>query len=128
MPAYFLEVFVVALGLVLLLADAFVDGKDKRWIGWIGASGLLVAFFLTFFAQAGGDSWLAYEFDGPARFFKGIALLATSIVILMGLGYLPVVREFTDAKYGGGEFFVLPIFTCAGLMWAASAADLVSLF
>ncbi|MEO0446966.1 MAG: NADH-quinone oxidoreductase subunit N, partial [Verrucomicrobiota bacterium] len=47
---------------------------------------------------------------------------------LMGLGYLPVVREFTDAKYGGGEFFVLPIFTCAGLMWAASAADLVSLF
>ena len=43
----------------------------------------------------------------------------------------PVVRDSIHAaspQSGLGEFFALPIFTCAGLMWMASAIDFVMIF
>ena len=45
------------------------------------------------------------------------------------------MRRFIDAlsprplrRRALGEFFTLPIFTCAGLMWMVSAADFIMIF
>ena len=49
----------------------------------------------------------------------------------MSVDYLPVIRRFTPgatAQGGLGEFLALPVLTCAGLMWMASAVDFVMIF
>jgi NADH-quinone oxidoreductase subunit N len=44
MPAYYLEAFTVTLGLILLMAEAFVPSRSKAWIG-IAAAGDWESFF-----------------------------------------------------------------------------------
>ena len=49
----------------------------------------------------------------------------------MMIDYAPVVRSFVPGatpQAGLGEFFALPLFTCAGLMYLASAIDFVFIF
>ena len=49
----------------------------------------------------------------------------------MAIDYTPVLRAGVAGarrQAGLGEFFTLPIFTCAGLMWMASAIDFVMIF
>ncbi len=134
MPAFYLEIAVVGLGLLLLLLDAFVGGQRKEWVGWVAILGLGVVFCLNFVAHGADGSdraiwnFYTYEQGSFAGFYKGIALFATMLVLLMSMDYMPVVRSYTSDRFGAGEFFSLPLFTCAGLMWMASARDLVTMF
>jgi NADH-quinone oxidoreductase subunit N len=75
--------------------------------------------------------WSFYTADPLAIFFKRFALVATIIVLVMMIDYAPIVRESIHGathQSGLGEFFALPIFTCSGLMWMASAVDFVMIF
>ncbi len=140
MPVYYLEIIVVALGLLMLMVDAFANLKDKRSIAWIGMVGLLVVFGLLFKVEwpesTEGAFWKFYTAgDQLALFFKGIAILTTLIVLIMAIDFSPiVVKQTADPEPGAhpqsglGEFFALPMFACAGLMWMASANNLVSIF
>ena len=47
MPAYYLEALTITLGLILLLAEAFVPGNSKAWVGIAAAIGLAVILGLT---------------------------------------------------------------------------------
>lgn len=134
MPAYYLEVAVVLLGLVLLMLEAFVTGRDKRFVGYLALAGLGAVFVGMFFVNPtpGASSfWQFYTADSLAMTYKAIALLTTILVLILGLDYIPVLEKFT-ARIGGkgawGEFFCLPVFICAGMMWMASAKDLTSIF
>ena len=134
MPAYYLEVAVVILGLVLLMLEAFATGRDKRFVGHLAIAGLSAVFVGLFFVDTTpGDSsfWKFYTADSLAMTYKAIALLTTILVLILGLDYIPVLEKFT-ARIGGsgawGEFFCLPIFICAGMMWMASATDITSIF
>lgn len=140
MPAYILEIIVVALGLLILMVDAFVKLEDKRTLAWIGMLGLIVVFGLLFRVEAPASTdspfWQFYAPDDRvALFFKGIAVLCTLVVLIMAYDYSPVVVDQTadpepgaHPQAGLGEFFALPLFACAGLMWMASATNLVSIF
>ena len=140
MPVYFLEIIVVALGLIMLLVDAFAKIKDKRSIAWIGMVGLLVVFGLLFKVQwpESTDSafWEFYSSnDQISLFYKGIAIISTLIVLIMAADFRHIVVAQTAAPEKGahpqaglGEFFALPMFACAGLMLMASANNLVSIF
>lgn len=133
MPAYSLEIIVVVLGLFLLMADAFVTRRNKGSLAKLAVIGLGVVFVLLFIVDRNGGSpyWGVYMTDSWAFFYKGIALLSTILVIVMSIDFAPILQKYTspDASHAGlGEFYVLPIFTCAGLMWMASAADLITIF
>lgn len=140
MPAYFLELIVVVLGLVVLMADAFAKLEDKRALGRLGMLGLVVVFCLLFVVKAPeaaeGGIWRFYAApDKLSLFFKGLAVVSTLLVLLMGIDFAPVVVDQTarpepgaHPQAGLGEFFALPLFACAGLMWMASANHLVSIF
>jgi NADH-quinone oxidoreductase subunit N len=158
MPAYYLEALTVTLGLILLMAEAFVPSKSKAWVGVAAAIGLAVILVLTFIAVGpkygitlgpriiDGETviaakfpkawmdwplWNFYEFDQPAIFYKVFALLTTIFVILMSIDYRKVLARFTDhpgSENGTGEFYALPVFACAGMMWLASAKDLAGAF
>lgn len=141
MPAYYLEALTVTLGLVLLLAEAFVPSKQKAWVGLLAAAGLAVVLILNFTAigpdgkpnasWAAWPLWNFYQFDGIARFYKAFAILTTIFVVLMSVDYRKVLARFTDhpgSESGTGEFYALPVFACAGMMWLASAKDLAGAF
>lgn len=137
MPAYYLEIIVVALGLVLLLLDAFAPSLRKTAIAAIGGIGLLVVFGLLFVAEgpsaeaAGTGFWRFYSADGLALFYKGLILITTLLVLVLAVEYRSVISSYlgeVKGEAGLGEFYCIPLFVCAGLMWMASANDLTSMF
>lgn len=141
MPAFYLEALTVLLGIALLMADAFGSGTNKKALGWAAVVGLAVILALNFLAIGPQDApgaywakwsmWQFYQFDAGARFFKGFALLCTILVTLMAIDYRPLLARYTSEKgseSGTGEYYALPVLACAGMMWMASARDLVSIF
>jgi NADH-quinone oxidoreductase subunit N len=130
-----LEVAVLVLGMVILMVEAFASKIDKRILAFIAITGLAIVFVASFFVapfaspnQATGF-WSFYTADRLSIFFKQFALLTTILVLIMMIDYAPVVRRsFPGAEDGVGEFFAIPIFTCAGLMYLVSAIDFVFIF
>jgi NADH-quinone oxidoreductase subunit N len=131
-----LEIAIVVLGIGLLLLEAFSDKIEKEAIAYAAILGLVVVFIASFFvapAAANHSSafWNFYAADSLAIFFKRFALITTILVLVMMIDYAPTVRTSVygvTAQSGLGEFFALPLFTCAGLMWIASAIDFVMIF
>ncbi len=132
-PPYALEVGVVVVGIVLLMADALTKA-DKRSIGRAAISGLFFVFLMTFFSGPMLEQYIPAKFylnDPLALFFKQFILLATILTIALAIDYVPVYERYIPSgsyQAGVGEFFILPIFACAGLMWMVSAADFIMIF
>jgi NADH-quinone oxidoreductase subunit N len=130
-----LEITVLVLGMVMLMVEAFAAKIDKRILAFAAIAGLAVVFVASFFVapfpspnQATGF-WSFYTADRLSIFFKEFALLTTILVLIMMVDYAPVVRSsFPGTQDGVGEFFAIPIFTCAGLMYLVSAIDFVFIF
>src|SRR6266700_1575501 len=132
-----LEIAVLVLGMVILMTEAFAAKIDKRFFAFAGIAGLAVVLIATFFVtptvppdQATGF-WNFYTADPLSIFFKRFALLTTILVLIMMIDYAPVVESSVapeKVRSTLGEFFALPIFTCAGLMYMASAIDFTFIF
>jgi NADH-quinone oxidoreductase subunit N len=132
-----LEIAVLVLGMVILMVEAFATKIDKRILAFAAIAGLAIVLLASFFVapfpspnQATGF-WNFYTADRLSIFFKQFALLTTIFVLIMMTDYAPVVcSSFSGAtaQAGLGEFFALPIFTCAGLMYLVSAIDFVFIF
>jgi NADH-quinone oxidoreductase subunit N len=129
-----LEVIVLSLGFFLLFAEAFSKGEDKSWMAKLSIYVLAVVFAWSFFTK--GDSGVDlskafYTADATALFFKRIALATTMVVLVMALEFKGTLMRFIPGGKLGtglGEFIALPIFTCAGLMFMASAIDFLLIF
>jgi NADH-quinone oxidoreductase subunit N len=132
MSVFTIEALLAVLGLVVLMLEAFMPRLPARTLGGIalGGAGLALLLFCT---VAGGQEALPgfvaawHKLDSAAWFFKGYALVTTILVLallLISEGYL---RKFIP---GGrlGEMAGLPLIACAGMMWMASAVDLVTIF
>ncbi len=135
-PAPALEIAVLAWGLILLLAETFAGKASRRGFALAAILGLAAVLIATFFLApappaAATGFWSFYTADPLAIFFKRFALVTTILVLVMAMDYAPAIRMGVPAanpQAGLGEFFTLPIFTCAGLMWMASAIDFVMIF
>jgi NADH-quinone oxidoreductase subunit N len=132
-----LEIAVLVLGVLVLLFETFADKIDKRTFAFTAMLGLAIVLVASFFLApppaevADAGFWSFYAADPLAIFFKRFALVTTILVLAMMVDYAPVVRNSIHAaspQAGLGEFFALPIFTCVGLMWMASAIDFVMIF
>jgi NADH-quinone oxidoreductase subunit N len=130
-----LDIAVLVLGMVILMVEAFAIKIDKRILAFIAITGLAIVLIASFFVapfsspnQATGF-WSFYTADRLSIFFKQFTLLTTILVLIMMIDYAPVVRSsFPGTQDGVGEFFAMPIFTCAGLMYLVSAIDFVFIF
>jgi len=122
-----LEISVTALGLVLLLADLWLPAERKRALGYVAAVALSVLFVNTFTshcscALSGEAFGGTFVQDALSVFFKRFFLLAAILVLVMAV-------EFSDRIASGiSEFYSLIVFALAGMLFAASANDLVMLF
>jgi len=134
--APYLEVAVLVLGIVILLIESFSSKLDRRYLGYAALVGLTLIFLATFrvapqTATSSAPFWDLYSADTTSLFFKRIALATTAGVIVMILDFAPLVAtgiQGATPQSGLGEFFALPLFTCAGLMWMSSAIDFVLIF
>ena len=132
-----LEIAVLVLGMLMLMLEAFLNKIDKRVFAFAGVIGLAAVLAATFFLfptpapdQASGF-WSFYTADPLSIFFKRFALITTIFVLVMMIDYAPVVRDSFPGfatQTGLGEFFAIPIFTCAGLMYLVSAIDFIFIF
>jgi NADH-quinone oxidoreductase subunit N len=134
-PAFHLEIDVLVLGIAVLLCETFTSKIDKKVFAYAGIIGLTIVFIATFFlapGPAGQEAtglWNFYAADTLAVFFKRFTLVTTIIVLIMMIDYAPVVRGAIDrAGSNLGEFFSLPLLTCAGLMYLVSAVDFIFIF
>ncbi|HET6409224.1 MAG TPA: NADH-quinone oxidoreductase subunit N [Chthoniobacteraceae bacterium] len=129
-----LEVIVLSLGFFLLFAEAFSKGEKKSWMAHLAIYVLGIVFCWTFFTKgnAGVDLERAfYSADATALFFKRIAIVTTMVVLVMALEFKDVLAKYLPQGHPGagvGEFYALPVLTCAGLMFMASAVDFLLIF
>jgi len=134
--APYLEVAVLVLGIGILLIESFSSQLDRRYLGYAALVGLALIFLATFLVTphsvtSSAPFWNFYSADATSLFFKRIALATTTGVIVMILDFAPLVSSGVQGarpQSGLGEFFALPLFTCAGLMWMSSAIDFVLIF
>ena len=122
-----LEVSVIALGVVLMLADLFMPPERRRFLGYaaIAALGLLL---LTSLSGHGSCSLTGTAFNGAfvedalAVFFKRFFIVAAILVLFMSV-------EFSDRIATGiSEYYSLIVFALSGMLFAASANDFAMLF
>src|SRR5438105_5489827 len=132
-----IEVALRVLGMAILLVEAFATKIDKRVLAFVAIAGLALVLVASFFVAPGASPsqatgfWSFYTADRLSIFFKQLSLLTTIFVLILMTDYAPVLRtSFPGAtlQAGLGEFFTLPIFTCAGLMYLVSAIDFVFIF
>lgn len=132
-PPLALEASVVCLGIFLLMLDSFTK-FDKTTLVLTGIAGLVVIFGGTFLLDVNGPVLANPDFyllDAKAIFFKRFLLLATILTLVLALDYGPVYLRYVPSavpQAGLGEFFTLPVFVCAGLMWMVSATDFIVIF
>jgi NADH-quinone oxidoreductase subunit N len=122
-----LEISVVALGIVVLLADLWLPAERKRMLGYAAAAALGLLFLNSFTgncscASAGEAFGGMFVQDALSVFFKRFFLLAAALVLVLAV-------EFSDRIAAGiSEYYSLIVFALAGMLFAASANDFVMLF
>jgi len=134
-PAPHLEVDVLVLGMAILLFETFAPRIDKKIFAYAGIVGLTIVLIATFFLAPPPSTteatglWNFYTADALAIFFKRFELVTTILVLIMMIDYAPVVQKIIDRPGSNlGEFFSLPLLTCAGLMYLVSAIDFIFIF
>jgi NADH-quinone oxidoreductase subunit N len=132
MSVFTLEALLALLGLFVLLLEAFVPSVSSRTLAGICISGVAAVLVLLVTSAGGQEALPAFvgayhQLDTLAMFYKAFALVITLLVLWLTLEASPYLKKFTlDGKLG--EMFSLPLFVCVGMMWMASARDLVTVF
>lgn len=122
-----LEISVVALGLVVLLADLWLPAERRKMLGYGAAAALGLLFLNTFTnhcscALSGSAFGGMFVQDALSVFFKRFFLLAAVMVLVLAV-------EFSDRIAAGvSEYYSLIVFALAGMLFAASSNDFVMLF
>lgn len=122
-----LEISVVALALVVLLADLWLPAEGRKKLGYAAAAALVVLFFNSFTQNCscslvGETAGGMFVQDALAVFFKRFFLLAAALVMVLAV-------EYSDRISAGiSEYYSLIIFALAGMLFAASANDFALLF
>jgi NADH-quinone oxidoreductase subunit N len=122
-----LEICVIALGVVLMLADFWMPAERKKFAAYaaIAALGglLLISLSGDGICSVFGTAFNgAFVEDGLALFFKRFFIVAAMLVLFMA-------AEFSDRIAAGiSEYYTLIVFALAGMLFAASSNDFAMLF
>ncbi|SKA98652.1 NADH-quinone oxidoreductase subunit N [Prosthecobacter debontii] len=132
MSVFSVEIFLVVFALALLCLEALVPTIHRRTLSALSIGGVALAFVLFLFASKATADLPAFvqpyhQLDSLAVFYKGFALIITLLVLWLTVESSTYLTRFVP---GGNysELFSLPLIVCAGMMWMASAKDLVTVF
>jgi len=122
---------VVGTGIVVLLIDLIVaDWVSRRPLMWISTLGLLVGIATCGLLWQAGYTAPGYNtafggflvLDGFALFFEALFMLSAILVILSATTFADR-QELVEA-----EFYIMVLFSTAGLMLMASGNELMSIY
>ena len=132
MSVFTIEAGLALLGLALLLVEAFKPDISRPTLGLTAMAGTALALVLLCVVSHDTASLPSFmqpwhQLDALALFYKGFSLVITFLVLWLLLECSSYLTRFTlDGKLA--EMFSLPLIVCAGMMWMASAKDLVTVF
>ncbi len=111
---------------VLLVVDFSLPRFRQQQLAYLSIAGLgAVLATLLWFDQQGINGTLfgrMFVVDGVALFFKMFIVGATMLVVLVSIDYV------TRFQFFKGEYYFLVLMSALGMMFMASANDLLSLF
>jgi NADH-quinone oxidoreductase subunit N len=121
------ELIVCAAGVLVMLIDAFAK-PSQRWVtGAASMAGLIAA--------AIGSTWLWLSWRGASEAFNGMIVLdelrlgfTFVFLVVSALTILVSMVWVESERLSAGEFHSLLMFATAGMMFMASAGDLVIVF
>jgi len=120
------ELFLTLWLCVILAIDFSLPRFSKRTLAYLSVLGLVAVLGnLVWFDRAGITGTLfnhMFVVDRLAIFFKMFVVAATILVILASVDY---VKRF---KFFKGEYYFLVLMSALGMMFMASANDLLSIF
>ncbi len=120
------EIFLTFWLCVVLIADFALPKLPKEQLAYLSIAGLVVTLgCLVWFDSAGVSGTLfnrMFVVDRMALFFKTFVAGATVLVILASIDYVQRFRFFK------GEYYFLVLMSALGMMFMASANDLLSVF
>jgi NADH-quinone oxidoreductase subunit N len=119
------EIIVTVCALLILLLEAFGGNRDlRRLSGFLALSGCLLAlcFTLNLWNQSEDVFYNLYTIDDFGTFFKTIALIITSLVIIVSLSY----TEREEITFG--EYYALLLFGLLGMMVMVSSDNFITIF
>ena len=118
------EIFILAIGIIILIVEPFWKAEDRRALGWLTAGGLLltVVVSLLFARPAEPISVLGgmLRFDWLGFFFKMIFLVGAAVTALFLMDVEKINRR--------GEAYVLLLASVLGMNLMAASANLVMLY
>jgi NADH-quinone oxidoreductase subunit N len=119
---------VVVTGIVVLLVDLIItDWLSRRPLMWISCLGLLLALAASGALYLGGYLGQSafggfFLLDGFALFFQALFIVAAVLVLLSATTFADR-QELVEA-----EFYVMVLFSTAGLMLMPAAFELMSIY
>lgn len=121
------ELIVCIVGVVVMMVDAFAK-PSQRWVtGSISMAGLIAAGI--------SSAWLWLTWSVPSEAFNGMIVLdqlrlgfTFVFLIVSALTILVSIVWVEKERLPAGEFHSLLMFATAGMMFMASAGDLVIIF
>jgi len=133
MNPLFLEFTLVLFGIALLMVEAFFPKLNKKIIFLMSMAALVCVLVLTWLPMLPLSMASApfYATDPLALFFKRFMLVMTMMTLLMSVYFIPNIQRGIPGERPGagvGEFFILPMFACASLMWLVSSINFIMLF
>ena len=118
------EIFILALGIIILILEPFWKAEDRRGLGWLTAGGLLLTVVVSvlFARPAEPISVLGgmLRFDWLGFFFKMIFLVGAAVTALFLMDVDKLNRR--------GEAYVLLLASVLGMNLMATSANLVMLY
>jgi len=121
------ELIVCIVGVLVMLIDAFAKPAQRWMTGAVSLAGLAAAAVSSF--------WLSFAWRGPAEAFNGMIVLdelrlgfTMVFLVVSVLTLLISMIWIENERLPAGEFHSLLMFATAGMMFMASAGDLVMVF
>ncbi len=108
----------------LLILNVLAKKGAKGAIPYLSLAGIVVALIFCF--SLWGKSEYAFNrmvvVDNYSLFFKIVFLITAALTVLMSIRFLQ------EEEFEYGEYYVLVLFAAVGMMFMASAADLIIIF
>ncbi|MEW6382046.1 MAG: NADH-quinone oxidoreductase subunit N [bacterium] len=118
------EIIIFLSGTVILIADLFMQEKNKKALGLLAETGSILAIvqLVNMFVLRQSFSSELFTIDPFSHFIKIILLLSTGLVILLSIDYF---KKNISHK---GEYYCLILFSVTGMMFMVSASNFISFF
>ncbi len=116
------ELFLFLWAILVFLIDLFFLKEKKDVLAYVSLLGLAITLVLICIVPEGRTFGTSFISDGFAFFFK-IVFIASTMIAVASSGQL-----ISRLRYNRGEYYGLILLTTVGMMFLASAGEMISLY